>query len=127
MKASMCSRSWATALKDAPCRTCLAGLVGIEVVENDVDSRVRLSSNDAVHKVEKFDASSPSFVSGHQLPGGHLEGGKQRRGAIALVVMAMAGQRPPAGKLEIACARSRAWIDGFSSTQMTTAFSGGAI
>jgi hypothetical protein len=73
--------------------------MGIEIVENDVDSRVRVSSNDAVHKVEKFDASPAIFVSGHNLPGGYLEGGKQGRGAIALVVMAMAGQRAPLGSL----------------------------
>ena len=80
----------------------IPGLVGIEVVENDVDIRVRVSSNDAVHKVEKFDTSAAIFVSGHHLPSGHFEGGKQGRGAIALVVMATAGQRPPAGKLEMA-------------------------
>ena len=42
------------------------------------------------------------FVRGRDLAGGHLEGGKQRRGAVALVVVAVAGQRPAVGQLQIA-------------------------
>ena len=41
-------------------------------------------------------------MSGRHLAGGHLEGGEQRRGAVALVIMAMAGQRPAVRQLQIA-------------------------
>ena len=34
--------------------------------------------------------------------GGHFEGGKQRRGAVSLVIVTMSGQRPPVRKLQIA-------------------------
>ena len=102
-------------------------LMGIKVIENDVDGRIRASGNDAVHELEKIHAPPPILMSGHHLAGGHLEGGEQGRGAMALVVMAMAGQRSAVRELEIALARSRAWIEGFSSTQRTIAFSGGAM
>ena len=42
------------------------------------------------------------LCAARHLAGGHLEGGEQRRGAVALVIVAMAGQRPPVGQLQIA-------------------------
>lgn len=32
------------------------GLVGIEIVEDDVDGRVRVSGDDIVHEIEELDA-----------------------------------------------------------------------
>jgi hypothetical protein len=60
----------------------ILGFVGVEVVEDDVDGRVGMS---AMHEVEELDAPSALLVSGHHFAGGHLEGGKPRRGPIALV------------------------------------------
>jgi hypothetical protein len=77
------------------------GLVGIEVVEDDMDGRVRIEGDDVVHEIEEFDASPALLVHGSNLAGGHLEGGDQGRGAVALVVVAAAGQGPPIGKLQI--------------------------
>ena len=42
------------------------------------------------------------LMRGRHLAGGHLEGGEQRRGAVALVIVAVAGQRPAVGELQIA-------------------------
>src|SRR6476469_793422 len=103
------------------------GLMGIEVVEDDMDGGVTIDSDDVVHEVEKLDAAATLFVSDSHLSGGNLEGSKQGRSAVTLVVMTMTGERPASGELRYPCARSSAWIEGFSSTQMTMAFSGGAI
>src|ERR1041385_8688445 len=67
------------------------GLVGAEVVENDMDGSVgvAIGSDDVVHEIEEFDATSTLFVRDGDFAGGHLESGKQGRGAVALVVMAM--------------------------------------
>ena len=77
-------------------------LVGIEVVEDDVDGRVGMSGDDVVHEVEELDAPPALLVRGRHLAGGHLEGGEQGRGAVALVVVAVAGQRPAVRQLQIA-------------------------
>ena len=53
------------------------GLVGIEVVEHDVDRRVEVGGDDVVHEVEELDAPTARLVSRRHLAGGHLEGGKQ--------------------------------------------------
>jgi hypothetical protein len=58
-------------------------LVGVEVVEDDVDGRVGMRGDDIVHEVEELDAPSALLVSGHHFAGGHLEGSKQRRGPVA--------------------------------------------
>lgn len=78
------------------------GLVGAEVVENDMDGSVgvAIGSDDVVHEIEEFDATSTLFVRDGDFAGGHLESGKQGRGAVALVVMAMPGQRPPVRQLQ---------------------------
>ena len=58
--------------------------------------------DDVVHEVEELDAPPALLVRGRHLAGGHLEGGKQRRGAVSLVIVTMSGQRPPVRKLQIA-------------------------
>src|SRR5262245_50859273 len=77
------------------------GLVGVEVVEDDVDGGVRMASDNIVHEIEEFDASPTIFVGSRDLSGGDLEGCKQRRSAVALVVVAVTGQRPSIGEFEV--------------------------
>ena len=69
------------------------GLVGAEIVERDMESGVGIGGDDVVHEVEELDPPPPLLVRGRHLAGRHLEGGKQRRGAVALVIVAMAGRR----------------------------------
>ena len=76
-------------------------LVGAEVVENDVDGGVRVVSDDTVHKIEEFDAPPAIFVGGSDLASGHLEGRKQGRSAVALVVVTMTGQSPAIRQFQI--------------------------
>jgi hypothetical protein len=70
------------------------GLVSVEVVEDHVNCGVGVVSDGIVHETEEFDTLSAIFVGGSDLAGGHFEGRKQRRSAIALVVMTMTGQSP---------------------------------
>ena len=81
--------------------TVVARLVGTEVIEHDVDGRVRPSGDDAVHEVEELDAPPALLVRRRHLAGGDLEGGKQRRSAVALVIVAVAAQRPAVWQLQI--------------------------
>lgn len=105
----------------------VVGFVGIKVIEDDVDGGVGMGGDDIIHEVEELDAPPALLVRGRHLAGGYFEGGEQRRGTVALVIVAMSGQRSTVRKLGYPCARSSAWIEGFSSTQMTIAFSGGAM
>src|SRR5579862_1496592 len=76
--------------------------VGIEVVQDDVKLAARKGRTDAVHEAEKFDATPAPGMRGKDLSGGNLECGKQRRRAVALVIVALAGERPPVGEFQIA-------------------------
>ena len=69
------------------------GLVGRKVVEDDVDFLARIGRDNAVHEVEELDAPPPLLVGGRHFAGGHLEGGEQGDGAVALVLVAVPGQR----------------------------------
>src|SRR5262245_33445248 len=86
------------------------GLMGIEVVENDMEGGITIDSDDVVHEVEKLNAAATLFVSDSDLSGGNLEGSKQGRSAVTLVVMAMTVSARPVGSLRYPCARSSAWI-----------------
>lgn len=53
---------------------------GVEVVEHNVDCGIRIGGDDVVHEVKEFDAPAAFLVGGN-------EGGKQGRGAVALIVL----------------------------------------
>ncbi len=69
----------------------LVFLVGIEVIEDDVHLAIRKGGNDAVHEAQKLDAATPLGMRREDLSGGHFERCKQGRGAMPLVIMALAG------------------------------------
>ena len=85
------------------------------------------SGDDVVHEVEELDAPTARLVSRRHLAGGHLESGEQGRGAVALVVVTMAGQRPGRSAASDSPVPAPAPGSRASSTQMTIAFSGGAM
>ena len=60
------------------------GLVGVEVVEDDMDGGVWIANADIVHKIQELDAPAARLVCSSHLAGGHLEGGEQRGGAMRL-------------------------------------------
>ncbi len=66
-----------------------------------MDGRGRVSHDDLVHEVEELDAPSAPLVHGRDFAGGHFESGEQRRRAIALVIMSLAGQRPSVGQPQV--------------------------
>ena len=85
---------------DAP--SLALGLMGREIVEDDMDLLARIGGDDAVHEVEELDAPAALVMAGGDLAGEDVESGEQGRGAVALVVVAVAAERSPVGQLEIA-------------------------
>ena len=84
-------------------------LMGVEIVEDDMDGCIRISGGDLIHEVEELDASTAALVGSHDFTGRHFERGEQSRGAVPLVIVAVAGQRPAveaAGTLVVRVARA---------------------
>src|ERR1043165_1471431 len=77
------------------------GFVGIKVIEDDVDGGVGMGGDDIIHEVEELDAPPALLVRGRHLAGGYFEGGEQRRGTVALVIVAMSDQRSTVRKLQV--------------------------
>ncbi|KRQ92911.1 hypothetical protein CQ12_30305 [Bradyrhizobium jicamae] len=79
---------------------------------------------DVTQKGEELPMAMAGFALGDDHAVEHIEGGEQRGCAVALVVVGDAfNVAEPRGKHGLGC--SRAWIWLFSSTQSTTALSGG--
>ena len=77
-------------------------LMGAEVVENDVKLAVRRCCGEAIHEVEKLNPATSFRMRRKDLPGGDFQRGKQRGRAVPLVVVALPGQGPAVGQLQIA-------------------------
>src|SRR6478609_12010909 len=77
-------------------------LVSVEIVEDDVQLAIREGNNDALHEAEELDSAAPLGMRGDDLPGAHLQRSKQGRGAVPLVIVALAAQGAPARKLQVA-------------------------
>src|SRR6476660_574217 len=77
-------------------------LVSVEIVEDDVQLPIRKGNNDALHEAEELDSAAPLGMRGDDLPGAHLKSSKQGRGAVPLVIVALAAQGAPARKLQVA-------------------------
>src|ERR671938_815584 len=80
----------------------IALLVGVEIVEDDVQLAVREGGNQAVHEAEEFDAAAALGMLGNNLACGNLERGEQGRGAVPSVIMALAGQSTSVRQPQIA-------------------------
>src|SRR6266498_5386961 len=74
------------------------GLMGIEVVEDDMDLPVGIGGHDAVHKIEKFHSAAALIVARFDQPSGYLQGGEQGGRAVSLVVVLKASERLPVGQ-----------------------------
>src|SRR5215207_656491 len=77
-------------------------LVGVEIVEDDVELAAREGSNDAVHEAEELDTAAALGMRRDDPSGGDFERCEQGRGAVPLVVMAVATQSASVRQLQIA-------------------------
>lgn len=77
-------------------------LMGVEIVEYDVKLATRERSNDAVHEAEELDTAAALGMCRDDLAGGDFECCEQGRGAVPLVVVALAGQSAPIRQIQIA-------------------------
>ena len=76
------------------------GLVGPEIVQDDVDLPVGPGRDDPIHEGQELPSLAALEVSGPDQPGGHVQGGEQRGGSVALVLMVVAGNRLAVGQFE---------------------------
>lgn len=74
------------------------GLVGIEIVKNNMEFRVRILGYDLIHKVQEIPAAATSVVGDMDLASCHFERSEQCRGAMALVLVAKSPECLPVGE-----------------------------
>src|SRR5712671_2278902 len=101
------------------------GLMGVQVVQDDVHLPARVFGDDAVHEVQELEAPAAPVMAGFDQAGGHLQSGEQGRRAMTFVLVVKPVSALPLGSFNQPWARSNAWMCGFSSTDRTTPFSGG--
>src|ERR1700683_1862402 len=77
------------------------GLVGIEVIQNDMDLPARVFVDDLVHEIQKLTPPPPWIVPGLDQAGSDFEGREQRCGSMALVAMAEPVDRLTVGQSQI--------------------------
>src|SRR4029453_7820996 len=94
-------------------------LMRVEIVEDDVELAIREGGDEAVHEPEEFDAAAPLGMRRDDPSGGDFERCEQGRGAVTLVVMALARQGASVRQLQIALCALQCLDEGFSSTQRT--------
>src|SRR6516165_5477387 len=80
----------------------VALLMSVEIVEDDVQLAIGEAGDDMVHEAEELDAAPPLGMRRNDPARGNFERTKQRRGAVPLVVMALAGQGASVRQLQIA-------------------------
>ena len=76
-------------------------LMGVEIVEYDVQFAIWEGGDEAVHEAEKLDTAAPLGMCGNDPSGGHFERCEQGRGAVPLVVMALTAQGASIRQLQI--------------------------
>ena len=85
-----------------PLEPAVVLLMSVEIVEDDVKLAIRVGRGNAVHEAEELNPPPPLGMRCDHSPGRDLEGGKQGRRAVPLVVVALPGQGPPVRQLQIA-------------------------
>src|SRR5436190_23483965 len=80
----------------------LVFLMGVEIIEDDVQLAIRKAGNDAVHEAEKFDTATSLGMLRDDFSRGNVQRCEQCRGTMPLVIMALAGQGTPIRQLQVA-------------------------
>ena len=86
----------------------LFGLVGIQVIQHDVNLAACMLADDLVEEVEELTPSAAIVVSCLHLSCNDVERGEQGGGAVSLIAVAKPFMARPSGSLIHPCARSRA-------------------
>ncbi len=84
----------------APQPTIVFGLMGVQVVQDDVDLPARMIDDDAVHEMPELDAPAAPVMAGVDQAGDHIQGREQGRGAMAFVLVVETGERFAVGQLQ---------------------------
>jgi hypothetical protein len=75
------------------------GLVGIEIVQDHMDSRP-VCSNHAVHEIQELDAQAALIMTDLDQASGNIDRGEPSRGAVTFVGMAEPSHRFAIGQLK---------------------------
>jgi len=76
----------------------MLGLVGIKVVQDDMEFPLRIMSNKLIHKVQKLPPAPVRVMAHLNKSRGDFQGGKEGSGAMPFILMAESSQRLPIRK-----------------------------
>ena len=77
------------------------GFVGVEIVEDDVDLLLRVVGNQIIHEVQELTPPAAFVVPSFDLPRGHFERRKERRGTMSFVGVGKPHHRLAVGQSEV--------------------------
>src|SRR5664279_2812104 len=77
------------------------GLMGGEIIEDDMDFTRWMSGDDMVHEVQKLDAPSPFIVLADDCPAGEIECREERRRSMPFVVVRLPRHGAPVRKFQV--------------------------
>ena len=67
--------------------------MGAQIVQNHVQLFTGIEGNQLIHEIQKLTPAAAPIMARMDQPGRHLQSGKERSGAVALVFVSEAGQR----------------------------------
>ena len=102
-------------------------LVRVEIIEDDVQLAIREGGDKAVHEAVELDAAAPFRMLRNDPPAGYVKRCKQGRGAMPLVVVALARQGAPVRQLQIPLCPFQRLDRRFFIDTVTIALAGGSI
>ena len=76
------------------------GLVGVQVVQDDVNFLIRVVHYEFVHKAQKLPSSASLEVTGFDQTGRHVQGGEQGGRTVAFILVVEARQGFAIGQFE---------------------------
>ena len=83
-----------------PQPTIVFGLMGVQVVQDDVNLPAWMIDDDAVHEMQELDAPAAPVMAGFDEAGDHIQSREQGCGAMTFVLVVEARERFAVGQLQ---------------------------
>ena len=103
----------------------MLGLVGVQIIEDHMQLLAGVVGEHSIHEVQELHPTPTPVVPCPDQAGGHLQRGKQRGGAVTLILVIESGKGLAVGQFQPTLGALQRLDMGFSSTHNTMAFSGG--
>src|SRR5882672_4488630 len=83
-----------------PQPTIVFGLMGVQIVQDDMNLSAWVIDDDAVHEMQELDAPAPPVMARFDEAGDHIQSREQGRGAMTFGLVVEASERFAVGQLQ---------------------------